>query len=87
LFVGRVSVPPYCGVPNLSHQFPVVALVAVVVVIWVALVVLVRGVEVIEEVIVVDVVVDVFVDVEQDAKTSEMTMKLVNDNQIAPFFI
>jgi hypothetical protein len=59
----------------------------VVVVIWVALVVLVRGVEVIEEVIVVDVVVDVFVDVEQDAKTSEMTMKLVNDNQIAPFFI
>ena len=39
LFIRRIIVPPYCGVPKLSHQFPVAAVVVVVVVILAAVVV------------------------------------------------
>jgi hypothetical protein len=66
--------PPYCGLPRLSHQFPVVVVVVVI------------GGAVAVVVVVVDVGVDV-VEVPQDAKTSDVTMRQVNTIQIAPLFI
>jgi hypothetical protein len=87
--IRRVIVPPYCGVPRVSHQFPVaavvVAVVVVGVVIWVVVVVVVV-------LVVVVVVVDVGVEVDvvvllHDAKTIDVTMRQVSNPQIIPFFI
>jgi hypothetical protein len=97
LLLQRVIVPPYCGVPRLSHQFPVLVVVALTV--TAVVVVDITGVEVVAEVTGVDVVViadviDVVVDVEedvvdvaQDANTRDTTMRQVNTIQIALFFI
>jgi hypothetical protein len=82
-------VPPYCGVPRLSHQFPVLVVVAETS----AVVVVLNGVDTVVGVvvtIVVGVVVDtgVVVDELQDAKTNDITtMRLVNTVQIVLFFI
>ena len=84
----RVIVPPYCGVPRLSHQFPVTAVVDVVVVGGAVVVVVVIFV-------VVEVLVFVVVDVDvvavlvllQDAKTSDVTMRHVSAIQMTPLFI
>lgn len=84
----RVRVPPYCGVPSLFHQLPVVLAVAVVAVVLG----MVMGVDVAFEVgwDVVDVVgveTVVVVDVAQDAKTNDVIMRQVSTVQIIPFFI
>jgi len=81
LVIRRVISPPYCGWPRLSHQFPVVAVVVVVglVVVAVVVVVVVAGVTV--------VFVPWVVVLAHDAITSDITMRHVNNNQIAPFFI
>ena len=82
------SVPPYCGVPRLSHQFPL----AVVVVVFTEVVVVVVvedavGVLVVDVVFVgVEVGVEVWVDVLQDAKTKDATIRKVSTIQIVPFF-
>jgi hypothetical protein len=91
--VAIVIVPPYLGVPRLSHQFPVEAVVVVTV----------EAVEVVDvgiitavvEVVVVAVAVDVtvvgvlvVVDEEQDASTSDITIRQVNTIQITfPFML
>jgi hypothetical protein len=84
-----VNVPPYVGLPRLSHQFPVTAVVvevevggAVVVVVVVVVVFVVVAVLVGADVDVVVVVVLL-----QDAKTIDVTMRQVSAIQIAPFFI
>jgi hypothetical protein len=88
LFIRRVTVPPYCGVPSESHQFPVEAVVVTVVVIGVVVVEVVVVVVVLVVVVtIVDVGVDVFVDVEQDAISMEATIKRLKHNHIILFFI
>jgi hypothetical protein len=88
-------VPPYCGVPRVSHQFPVLVVDAVTVteVVEVAVEVVVGPDEVVAVVVVtvVDVVdatvaVVVVVDELQDAKIMEATMRRVINPQTAPFF-
>ena len=86
--------PPYWGVPRLSHQFPVVAVVDVVLEVNTAVVVVVdateaREVDVTTTVVlpVLDVGVLVDVDVEQDIKATDATMRKVNAIQITPLFI
>jgi hypothetical protein len=62
--------PPYCGVPSLSHQFPLTAVVFVVEVGWSVVVAAVEVVVfVVVDVGIIDVVVVVVVDLEQDANT------------------
>jgi len=85
----KVIVPPYCGLPSLSHQFPVVT-----VDFEVAIVGTVVGVTVIFEVEVevdaggsVGVVTVVAVDVLQEAKTSDIAIRQVSTIQIIPLFI
>lgn len=85
-------VPPYCGVPRLSHQFPVEVVVAAVVtgadvVVDVeAVVAVVTGTDVV--VVVSEVVdVDVVLDLAQDAKINDVTMRQVSTIQKTPFFI
>jgi hypothetical protein len=77
-----VIVPPYCGFPSESHQFPdaavVVAVVVGVVVIWVVVFVVVVVVLV---VVVVIVVVEVVFEV-QDASNIAMTNNKLKPNQI-----
>jgi hypothetical protein len=83
-----VIVPPYCGVPSESHQFPVVAVVVGVVVVETAVEVVVFVVVVV--VLVVVVVFVVVVDnvfVVQDASTIESTNKKLKPNQIIFLFI
>jgi len=91
VFNRRVIVPPYCGLPSLSHQLPVVAVVVTVVVIGTDVeVTFVVGAGTDEEMGEgVDVEVDVLVDVDvpQDAKTSDVTMRQIITTQIAPLFI
>jgi hypothetical protein len=83
LFKSRTIVPPYVGLPRLSHQFPVTVVVVAVVV----------GGVVVVDVVVVDVVVggvvvvDVVVDVAQDASNIAATSKKLKPNQINLFFI
>jgi len=83
-----VIVPPYCGVPSESHQFPVaevvVAVVVGAVVIWVVVFVVVAVILVVVVVCVV-VVDDVFV--VQDASTIAITNKKLKPNQIIFLFI
>jgi hypothetical protein len=86
--VSRIKVPPYFGVPRLSHQFPVLVVVVVTVE-----VVVMRDVEievvgkvtdVVGVVVAVDVEADtaVVVDVLQDANISDVTIRLVIAAQI-----
>ena len=86
-----VIVPPYCGVPRLSHQFPVeVVVTAVVVDCAVELVVMptidVDVVLVVVIIEVVDVGVDVVVDELQDANNIAVTINKLKPNQITLFF-
>jgi hypothetical protein len=88
--IRRVIVPPYCGVPSLSHQFPVVLTVVVVglvedIVAWliVEVVVLVVLVEILG---VVDVV-DVEVELVHDTKIIDITMRQVSSNSNVLLFI
>jgi hypothetical protein len=86
-----VIVPPYCGVPRLSHQFPVEVVVAAVVieadvVVDVeAVVAVVTGTEVVVEVGVVAGS-DVVLDLAQDVKTIDITMRQVSTIQKILFF-
>jgi hypothetical protein len=86
-----VIVPPYCGVPRLSHQFPVEVVVAAVVtgadvVVDVeAVVAVVTGTEVVVEVGVVAGS-DVVLDLAQDVKTIDITMRPVSTIQKNLFF-
>jgi hypothetical protein len=88
-------VPPYWGVPRLSHQFPVLVVVAAVVtgiadVVDVGILVGLVDVGITDAVVVVEVgvivVVVAVVDEEQDASTSEPTRIKVSAIQIIPFF-
>jgi len=92
--IAAVITPPYCGVPKLSHQFPVEVVVVVTttvvdVFVWGDVVVTLVVVAVVA-LAVVDIVVDdvvVVVDELQDANTNESTIRLVNATPIIPFFI
>ena len=86
-----VSVPPYCGVHRVSHQYPVevvvtlTAVLVVVVVVWADVVVDV--VDIIGVVSVVDVWVVIEVDLAvQDASTIETAIKEPNAKIITLFF-
>jgi hypothetical protein len=86
-----VIVPPYCGVPRLSHQFPVEVVDAVVVtgadvVVEVgAVVAVVTGIDAVVEVGVVAGT-DVVLDLAQDAKINDVTMRQVSTIQKTLFF-
>jgi hypothetical protein len=88
----KVNVPPYCGVPRLSHHFPVAVVVTAVVTAEVDVVdVGIIAVDVVDVVVVgitfvVDVV-SVVLDDLQDANTIDITMRHVSTIQINPFFI
>jgi hypothetical protein len=77
-------VPPYCGAPRLSHQFPVAVVVVGAVVVTVVLARVVVVVMVVAVVLVV-VVVDVD-DVEHDASNIVATKRKFKPNQINLFF-
>jgi hypothetical protein len=85
--LAKTRLPPYWGLPSLSHQLPVplAVLVGVVVTLVVVVVVLVTATDVV--VVVVRVVVVGVVVVPQDAKTSDDTMRKVSAIQKAPLFI
>jgi hypothetical protein len=95
VLIRRVIVPPYCGVPRLSHQFPVTAVVVAVVVVGVVVlvvVVVVVLVVVLVVVVVVVLVVDVGIEVDvvvllHEAKTIDVTTRKVSNPQIIPLFI
>jgi hypothetical protein len=85
-----VNVPPYCGLPNLSHQFPIPAVAGVVVDMAVGFVLGITEVMVVVGVVVVVVFVKVdtdVIDVLQDAKTIDITIRQVSIIQIIPLFI
>jgi hypothetical protein len=86
-----VIVPPYCGVPRLSHQLPLVAVVVftgvVVDVDTAAVVVVVVVCVVVVALVVVCVVAAVVVEELQDAKTKDVAIRKVSNIQIAPLFI
>jgi len=85
-----VNSPPYCGLPSLSHQFPVVIVVVAVGFVVFAVAVMVARVVVLANVdVVMDVVTDGMVDVDvlQDPKTSDVTKSQASSTQITPFFI
>ena len=86
----RVNIPQYCGLPRLSHQFPVAKVVTETAA--------VVTVDVLVEEAVVDIFVLVLIDVAevvevdvvdeaQDAKTSDVTIRKVSTIQIIPLFI
>ena len=85
-----VNLPPYCGVPRLSHQLPVEVVVTAVVVDCAAeLVVLTIDVDVVLGVVtieVVDVGVEVVVDELQDANNIVVTIIKLKPNQITLLF-
>ena len=78
-----VIVPPYCGVPSESHQFPAAAVVVAVVVVTGAVVFVVVVVVVVAVVVV--VMDEVFVP--QDASNMAATSKKLKPNQINLFFV
>jgi hypothetical protein len=87
LFIRRVIVPPYCGVPRLSHQLPVVEVVVGFIEVCAILVVVSGGAVVLVEAVLTGVVdVDVVDDL-QDDKISDITMRQVSIIQIIPLFI
>ena len=85
-----VNLPPYCGVPRLSHQLPVEVVVTAVVVDCAAeLVVLTIDVDVVLGVVTIEVVdagVDVVVDELQDANNIVVTIIKLKPNQITLLF-
>jgi len=84
-----VNVPPYVGLPSLSHHFPVAEPVEVVEVGFVVdtVEVVMLEVEVVVFVVfVVVVVVVVVVALLQDAKSIDVTIRNVIASQITPFF-
>jgi hypothetical protein len=90
--VATDSVPPYWGVPALSHQFPVLEVVAVTAAVVdvvlmavdvVEMTVVVVVVVVVKGCVVVDVVV---VDELQEAKITDATMRKLANIQIIPLF-
>ena len=91
-----IKVPPYCGVPRLSHQFPVLEVVTVtaaeVVTVGAGVVVAIEFVVVADVVVTVEdrvVAVDVTGVVEelQDARMSDITKMPDSINQTLPFSI
>jgi hypothetical protein len=91
-----IKVPPYCGMPRLSHQFPVLDVVTVtaaeVVTVAIGVVVVIEFVVVDDGVVAVEdglVVVDIRGVVEelQDARTKDITRIPVKITQILPLFI
>jgi len=83
----KVISPPYFGVPNLSHQFPVtVVVVGVVVELEFVVVVVVLGAVVVVLAVVVVVVAEV-VFVVQDANIRDVTSRQLSIIQVIPFFI
>jgi hypothetical protein len=90
--IAAVIVPPYCGVPRLSHQFPVEVVVAAVVttadeVVDVGAVVELVVVTTADVVVVVVLVVLVVLAEPQDASTIDATMRKLSAIQIILFFI
>jgi nitrate/nitrite transporter NarK len=83
-----VIIPPYFGVPRLSHQFPVAAVVVELVVpVLVVVPAVVFVVEVTVVLVIVVVVVDVAVFVVQDASSKAATSNKLKPNQIDLLFI
>lgn len=83
--------PPYCGVPRLSHQLPVAVLVVAVVMGDVVVIVTVEDVVilVVDVVVIVFVIDDVVVDVVdalQDVRSIATISKKLKPNQINLFF-
>ena len=89
LLIRQVIVPPYWGVPKLSHQFPVDVVVAVLVITAEDVVDVGAVVELVvttaEVVVVVVCVVVVFAE-PQDASTIDATKRQVSATPITPFF-
>jgi hypothetical protein len=87
----KVISPPYWGTPNLSHHFPLVAVVVtgfvVAVVVFIAVVVVLVWVVLIVEVEVAAWVEVVVVEVVHDASIRDITIRLVMAIQVTPFFI
>jgi hypothetical protein len=84
----KVIVPPYWGIPSLSHQFPAATEVDVVVGaddVVIGVTVLVVVVVDVEAVVVVDV--EIVVEEVQDASNIEATSKKIKLSQINLFFI
>ena len=85
-------VPPYWGVPALSHQFPVLEVVAVTAAVVDVVLMAVDVVEMMAVVVLVVVVMGcvvveaVVVDEPQDANMSEATIRKETNNQIIPLF-
>jgi hypothetical protein len=86
VLIAKIIAPPYCGVPRLSHQFPVTAVVVVAVVVVGAVVLAVVVVLVLVVVVCVGVEVDAVV-LLHDAKTSDATTRQVSSIHVIPFFI
>jgi hypothetical protein len=90
-----VKVPPYCGVPRVSHQFPVLVVVTTTVVFEVVFVTadVVTDVGTVVAVVVVTtelvVVVAIFVValLTQDAKSNDATRRKDKDTKINPLFM
>jgi len=88
-----VNVPPYCGVPRLSHQFPVAAVVVVAVVAVVSMVAVdvvdtvVGGVETVVDTVVVVVEEIGVVAVLHDDNISDVTKRTLINTKIIPLFI
>ena len=84
-------IPPYSGIPRLSHQFPVadVVVMEVVTVLVVEVEFIVVGVVVVVVVVVVAIVVcdGVVVADLQDAKSNDVTRRIDSDNNITPLFM
>jgi len=88
VLIRRVMVPPYCGFPRMSHQFPVFVVVVVVGLRVGVEVDVVRDVGVDVDVgVTADFWVDVVVDAAQDARTSDITIRQISNTQITLFFI
>jgi hypothetical protein len=92
--VETVITPPYCGVPKLFHQFPVLVAVAIIVVDAVVTVVETWLVGVVATVVEADVdvvvfafVVDVVVELPHDDNTKDVTKRKASDNKIIPLFM
>jgi hypothetical protein len=90
-----VIVPPYCGLPRLSHQFPVAVVVTVAVAVAVAVVdvvdvavefvvvvVVITGLDVVVVVVAFGVVVDLL----QDASINAAGIKKLNTSKTILFF-
>ena len=92
LLLLMVSVPPYCGVPSLSHQLPVADVVVTTVVgeedaVVIEVVLVVKVEDVVELEVGTDVDVDVDdVDCEQEASKVAIIIKKLNPNHMPLIF-